>query len=106
LYDAQIRVPSVLTAILKLPLRLAVGIAVAGVCTLVLLFVQNVYRVPFDVTTYSETLRRPWLPPEEIVTNTGEMRIGYMLSDSAGWHTVLRDSDRTITYIRVRDVAT
>lgn len=86
-------------------LLLPVGIAVASVSTLALLFVQNVYRVPFDATTYSEALRRPWLPPEEIVLNTGELRIGYMVSDAAGWHTVLNESNRTITYIRVRDVA-
>lgn len=101
LYDALISRRSFWMLLLLLP----VGIVVAGVSTLVLLFVQNVYRVPFDATTYTEALRRPWLAPEEIVLNTNKLHIGYMVSDAAGWHTVLNESNRTITYIRVRDVA-
>lgn len=80
------------------------AIVVAGICALTLLFIQHVYRVSTDLDTISETLRRPWLPAEKIELKSGEPRVVYILSTDKEWHTVLSDSTRTISYIRVGDV--
>lgn len=81
------------------------AIAVAGVCTLAVVFVQTVYRVPFDRTAASEIVRRPWLPTEKIDVKPTETYVGYLVSTEGGWHTVLKDSDRTIVYIRRGEIA-
>lgn len=84
--------------------RVLWALVVAGICALTVLFVQNAYRVPFDWATVSEIARRPWLPPEEIVTKDPNSVVGYTLSASEKWQVVLRESDRTISYIRSDDV--
>lgn len=81
------------------------AITVAGVCTLAVVFVQTVYRVPFDGTTVSEIVRRPWLPIEKIDAKPAETYVGYIVATEGGWHTVLKDSDRTILYIRRGDIS-
>jgi hypothetical protein len=80
------------------------AVVVAAICALVLLFIQNLYRVNFDLDTISENLRRPWLPAEVIEVKAGPPHIGYVLSTDRVWHTVLDDGTRTISYVRVDDV--
>jgi hypothetical protein len=83
------------------------AIIVGAICALALLFIQQVYHISTELNldTISETLRRPWLPAEKIDLKSGEIRVGYILTTDKEWHTVLDDSKRTISYIRVGDVA-
>ena len=82
------------------------AIFVGAICTLALLFIQQVYHVSttLNLDTISETLRRPWLPAEKIDLKSGGMHIGYVLSIDREWYTVLDESKRTISYIPVGEV--
>ena len=78
------------------------GIIIAAACVLGLLFVQAVYRVPFDLKNASEVVRRPWIPAEQItLTADGAPRtyIGYVISTGDDWFEMLIDDDRTIVYV-------
>ena len=47
----------------------------------------------------SRTLTRPWLSSEKVSTKDGRVYIGYTLDTAAGWHILLKESDRAIVYI-------
>jgi hypothetical protein len=47
---------------------------------------------------------RPWLPAEHITAASGEEMVGYVLSESPVWTTVLGDQNRKVTRLRNSDV--
>jgi hypothetical protein len=57
-----------------------------------------VYPFPLSNTFYAEQLRRPWLPAEEITLNSGQVLIGYLLSEDQDWVVILKADSRTIYY--------
>jgi hypothetical protein len=82
-----------------------VALIVAGACVFALLFMQVVYRVPFDISTFSEIARRPWLPAEDIVLRPGGTRVGYTVSTKDKWFIILNEDNRTIDYLRDEEIA-
>lgn len=80
-------------------LRFVGGLMVAAVCLFGLLFVQAVYRVPFDPAHGFQVVRRPWMPAEEIALKDGSVIVGYTISSKDGWFLILKDEDRTIQYV-------
>jgi hypothetical protein len=47
---------------------------------------------------------RPWLPAERITTASEQVIVGYVLSESLVWTTILSDRDRKVTRVRNADV--
>jgi len=79
--------------------RLIIVIVVVSAYSVLL--VNAIYRIPFDGGIMSDTLRRPWLPAEEVrVTGSNDPLVGYVLSTSDGWHVLLNNDPRQIIYIR------
>jgi hypothetical protein len=56
------------------------------------------YPFPLSNNFYAEQLRQPWLPAEEITLNSGQVLIGYLLSEDQDWVVVLGAGSRTIYY--------
>jgi hypothetical protein len=78
--------------------------AVAIIVTIALLpYVSGVYPVPHQGSYYYDVLHELWLPAERIVTNSGHVYYGYILSSEPDWDTVLK-TDRTIVYLRAEDI--
>jgi hypothetical protein len=44
-------------------------------------------------------LQRPWLPEQAIVLRDGRVTVGYLLGDDDGSLAIMRDADRTITFV-------
>jgi hypothetical protein len=79
---------------------------VAIICAVSVLFVQKVYKVPFNTSAVMEIFHRPWLPTERITLSSGgDPVVGYTLSTSDGWHVLLLERTRTIRYLRAAEVA-
>ncbi len=78
--------------------------AVAVVATFALFpYVYNIYPFPHHGNYYSEVLHELWQPAEKIVTNSGHVYYGYILSSDPTWDTVLLTS-RTIVYVQAGEV--
>lgn len=90
----------------KLAIHFGWGLVYASVCLLGLLFVQAVYRVPFDIANFDAIMRRPWVPAEEITLDTGERYVGYTISSQDGWFLVLNEHDRSLAYLNADKVVT
>jgi len=56
------------------------------------------YPLPSSNTFYAAQIRQLWLPAEEITLNSGQIFVGYLLSDDQGWAVVLKADSRTIYY--------
>lgn len=85
--------------------RLTFAAVVFPLCALSILLVEPVFKVPHDVNTLFYVTRQPWLPAEEITTESGEILVGYTLATNDGWFVVLQESNRTIRYVPAADVA-
>jgi hypothetical protein len=88
----------------KLAVHFGWGLIYATVCLVGLLFVQAVYRVPFDFANFDAIMRRPWVPAEEITLSTGERYVGYTVSTQDGWFLVLNEHDRSLAYLKADEV--
>ena len=77
---------------------IAVASAYSALC------VYAIYEVPFNTSATSDILRRPWLPAEQVQLSSGEILVGYTLSTQDGWHALLEEEARRITYIPSRNV--
>lgn len=77
---------------------------VASLSAFLTLMIQTTYQVPFNYSIASEIGRRPWLPPEEILSRSGELQVGYTVEQDVNWHIVLREEDRTIIYMKSDDI--
>lgn len=75
------------------------GLICGAICTLGLLFMLAVYRVPFDANNAAQIMRRPWLPAEEIQTNAGDRRVGFVITTKDGWFLLMNESNRSLEYI-------
>lgn len=75
------------------------GLICGAICTLGLLFMLSVYRVPFNVDYASQIARRPWLPAEEIRTNSGEESVGYVISTTDDWFLLMNENGRSLEYV-------
>ncbi|MBW0103661.1 hypothetical protein [Pseudonocardia sp. KRD291] len=84
--------------------RLTVVIAVVPIVASGMLFVDAVYRVPFDVNYLSRVARTPWTPAEIVTTRTGQIGVVYVMSISNGWFVVMRNFDRSIEYVKADQV--
>lgn len=81
------------------------SLAVVLACAYSVLLVDTIYRVPFNGGLVSDILRRPWLPAEEVqVSSSDDPLVGYVLSTIDGWHVLLQEKTRQITYIKSADV--
>lgn len=81
------------------------SIAIILACAYSVILVDTIYRIPFAGGLVSDALRRPWLPAEEVqVSSSGDPLVGYVLSTSDGWHVLLQEKTRQITYIKSADV--
>ena len=81
------------------------GIASAALATAILLpYTSYVYPVPRLFVYYENLLRQPWIPPEHITLGSGGFVVGYPLSISDGWATILVEQSRTIKYVPASDV--
>lgn len=67
-------------------------------------YVYDIYPVPRQGTYYSEVLHELWLPAEKIITKSGRVYYGYILSSDTVWDTVLQ-TNRTIIYLHEDNVA-
>ena len=56
------------------------------------------YPFPLSNTFYAQQIRQPWLPAEEITLDSGQVLIGYLLSEDQDWVVVLKADSRTIYY--------
>jgi hypothetical protein len=67
------------------------------------MFVQNAYSMTFSLAHLSQTVRLPWLPPEEITVEEEERKttkqVAYVLSVSGEWTVLLDEEHRTISYV-------
>jgi hypothetical protein len=80
------------------------AIVVALVAAVALLpYVYNAYPLPQGRSYYSEVLHELWLPAEKIVTHSGHVYYGYILTSDPSWDTVLLTS-RRIVYLHEGDV--
>jgi hypothetical protein len=52
------------------------------------------------VAIFATLSDRPWLAAERITNASGEVVVGYVLSESLVWTTILSDKDREVTRIR------
>lgn len=82
----------------------AYGVCVAATCGFFVLYIQTVYKFPFDAQVVSEILRRPWLPAEEIRLSSGDTLVAYTMTIGNGWHVLLNERTRTISYVRAAEV--
>ena len=80
------------------------GVLIAMASAYSALCVYAVYEVPFNTSAASDILRRPWLPAEQVQLSSGETLVGYTLSTQDGWHALLEEETRRITYIPSRNV--
>jgi hypothetical protein len=88
-----------------LAVRLVSGIVFAGIAGLMVLFVQDAYKVPLpDFTYISQILRRPWVPSEVLTFKTTTPRVGYVISMKDYWFVVMNERDRSIEYFHDDDV--
>jgi hypothetical protein len=99
LYTDEFLAPSV-----KLAIHFSWGLVYATVCLVGLLFVQAVYRVPFDFENFDAIMRRPWVPAEEITLDTGERYVGYTITTKDGWFLLLNEHDRSLDYLDAASV--
>jgi hypothetical protein len=72
-------------------------------CIVLLPFVSRLYPFPLSNQFYTEMLRQPWLPAEAITLKSGQVLIGYTLSDDGNWIVILKDQNRTVTYYPAED---
>ncbi|WP_156208004.1 hypothetical protein [Nocardiopsis sp. SBT366] len=80
------------------------GIGVSLVTVVPFLYLDNLYRAPFDRYHFSEVVRTPWSPAEVIQLSGGDSRVGYILETKDGWFVVLNEYDRSIEYVKDSDV--
>ena len=66
-------------------------------------YVAQIYPIPHRASYYSQVLHELWLPAEKIVTKSGHVYYGYILSSDFHWETVLR-TNRKIAYLRADEV--
>jgi hypothetical protein len=65
---------------------------------LLLPYFWYIYPVPRTLSYYKALVAQPWLPPERITAESGSPVIGYVLSASDTWVTILNARTRTIQY--------
>lgn len=82
----------------------AFGLACGVICVFGLLFMHSVYRVPFDANYASQIARRPWLPAEEVVVESGDRYVGYVISTTDGWFLLVNESNRALEYLPAESV--
>jgi hypothetical protein len=81
------------------------SIVLAALATAILLpYISYVYPVPRIFVYYENLLRQPWIPPENITLGSGSVVVGYPLSISDGWMTILVAQSRIIEYVPAGDV--
>ena len=81
------------------------ALLIAVACAYTAICVYAIYEVPFNTSVTSDILRRPWLPAEQVQLYSGDVLVGYTLSTQDGWHALLEEQTRLITYIPSRNVA-
>jgi hypothetical protein len=62
-------------------------------------FVVSLYFLPNQSDFYSQQLRQPWIPTEDISLASGQSIVGYVLSKSDDWFVVLQEDNRNISYL-------
>lgn len=65
---------------------------------LLLPYFWYIYPVPRTLSYYKALVAQPWLPPERVTAESGSAVIGYVLSASDTWVTILNARTRTIQY--------
>ncbi len=68
------------------------------VCIALLPFVSQAYSFPLSKSFYVGIIRQPWLPAEMITFSSGQVIIGYVLSDGGGSITFLKNDNRAVYY--------
>lgn len=85
-----------------------VAVTVAASVTLAgagaFMFITTLYRVPHSGPVIAETMRKPWMPAEEMRLKSGVIDVGYTIAIKDGWNIFLSEKSRTIEYIRADDV--
>ena len=85
-------------------IRFSWGVIIAFVGLVMMTFIQAAYKVPFDLDKLGQIMRSPWLPSEELALADGSTQVGYTISNSEGWFTILVDQPRTILYFKADSV--
>lgn len=67
-------------------------------CIVLLPLTSKLYPFPSKNPSYTDIIRTPWLPAENISLNNGQKIVGYVLSDDGNWTTVLTETSRKIVY--------
>ena len=80
------------------------GFGIAIIAAIAVLFAQNLYGVPLNYATMSEIMRRPWLPAEEVLLKSQDLRVGYTLATKDGWFQFLTEETRRVEYIPASQV--
>ncbi|WP_144022779.1 hypothetical protein [Asanoa hainanensis] len=86
------------------PLRLIVVVAIVVGATCVCMLAQSLYNIPRGSDTAAQIVRRPWMPLEKVEVGMDPPRIGYTIATKDGWHTFLREKDRTIEILKANKV--
>ena len=106
MYAVRANTTTPLEALLQFVGRLLYGLILAAAAVVLVTFMQNAYKVPFDLDNLSQVLRQPWLPAEEITLADGSKRVAYAISPGDTWFTILEEDSRSIRYLRGSDVST
>jgi hypothetical protein len=73
-------------------------------CIVLLPYISQLYPFPLGDKFYTQLLRQPWLPAEAMILNSGQVLVGYALSDDGNWIVVLTGTTRTIVYYPASEV--
>jgi hypothetical protein len=79
-------------------------VLVVAASALLLPYFWYIYPVPRTLSYYKALVAQPWLPPERITAGSGAPLVGYVLSASDTWVTILDARTRTIRYDRADQV--
>jgi hypothetical protein len=74
-------------------------------CIALIPLVSQVYSFPVSKSFYVDLVRQPWLPAEMITLTSGQVIVGYVLSDNGSSLTVLMNDSRSVYYYPDGEVA-
>jgi hypothetical protein len=95
---------AIITVLLLLTVLIGLGFSIFSrsigiiACMALIPFVSQAYSFPLSKSFYIGIIRQPWLPAEMITFSSGQVIIGYVLSDAGSTITFLNNDNRAVYY--------